>query len=538
MNYKKLFMSAGICVFGLMFANAGVAQTPVNVTISGLPAGEYVGDISDPLAGSVNVVAPLTSMTANFINSGSSCSFEFFSGLSSPVVIFDDSTYGGLELRADGSVNIAWSFSPGFGPSLDQSGNLVLTLPPFPDAMVSPNPGYSAFGGPPYTTPGAVTMTFNNLASTLSSADLSTCFPGASSSSQPSQSFPLALTNIFQKSVEGLQFGQWANWLDQNGNLNLEMLERFKGDRVNNINSIVFNIPVMSTRNAPTGWRMTGFNLNADDDRAAMVGSVSFLDAANGWRRVGSGDLSYSDVENVGTTASLNGRMSWERYISNTTMHGYFIGTNISQSDLVGSFGGDQDNLGVSLGTYAMSDIGQGIIASGYIALALNRNDLLLNNGTTAISDSYDTRSLLMGGTIAGEVAYENYRVRPTMSVNYAHANVGTLSMTEVTNGSVSDIPVEVGTVRFMELVASPTFLFDVSSVAPFEMESEFAFGPRVSCERKRASTSTNNCGGGIELGLTSTSLDGASALNARFGYDEIGGQARRNITLSGQLRF
>ena len=48
--------------------------------------------------------------------------------------------------------------------------------------------------------------------------------------------------------------------------------------------------------------------------------------------------------------STLTGRIAWERMISDRTMFGYFIGGELSLSDIAGAFEGDNRRLGVTLG--------------------------------------------------------------------------------------------------------------------------------------------------------------------------------------------
>ena len=63
----------------------------------------------------------------------------------------------------------------------------------------------------------------------------------------------------------------------------------------------------------PLGLQVTGFNLNADDNGGFLLSSMGYMDVAHGWRRVGFAELSYQDIQGIGSMLSMNGRMSWER---------------------------------------------------------------------------------------------------------------------------------------------------------------------------------------------------------------------------------
>jgi hypothetical protein len=91
------------------------------------------------------------------------------------------------------------------------------------------------------------------------------------------------------------------------------------------------------------GLQITGFDLNADDNGGFLFSSMNYLSVGNGWRRAGFAELNYRDTEGVGSTLSMNGRMSWERYANASTMYGYFLGADVQRSNLQSGAPGRQN---------------------------------------------------------------------------------------------------------------------------------------------------------------------------------------------------
>lgn len=311
-------------------------------------------------------------------------------------------------------------------------------------------------------------------------------------------------------------------------------LTRFIGEQNSGAGEIISRDNVTG----PLGLQVTGFNLDADDDGGVVFSSMSYMDVANGWRRVGFAELSFQDTTGVGSTLSVNGRISQERYLTASTLYGYFFGAELHRSDIEGSFAGDQDSWGVLAGAYTVTEAENGMIGSAYAALGFNRSDLSIGNGTTTVTDSYDTRSVMLGAKLSGDLDYTTYRLRPSLAANYAQTDIGTLNMTETTSGTASDLAVAIGTVRFMDIVATPEFVFDVDPIGEGFSGTEFSVAPRLTCERRDAATDTRNCGSGLALGLTSNSSDGMTTLNGGVSFDRIGGQDRRAIQLQAEMRF
>ncbi|WP_217810166.1 Ig-like domain-containing protein [Salibaculum griseiflavum] len=74
-------------------------------------------------------------------------------------------------------------------------------------------------------------------------------------------------------------------------------------------------------------------------------------------RRLIFGDFDIQhDADTDSTTATLTGRVAWEHLVSEQTMLGYFVGGELAHSTLDGSFEGDQDRLGVTVGGYAVRE--------------------------------------------------------------------------------------------------------------------------------------------------------------------------------------
>jgi hypothetical protein len=319
---------------------------------------------------------------------------------------------------------------------------------------------------------------------------------------------------------------------------NTRMIDRATTRFINDLNSGIPDIISRDNVIGPLGFQITGFNLDADDDGGFLFSSMSYMDVANGWRRVGFAELSFQDTQGVGSTLSVNGRISQERYLTASTLYGYFLGAELHRSDIKGSFVGDQDSWGVLAGAYSVTEAENGMIGSAYAALGFNRSDLNIASGATTVTDSYDTRSVMLGAKLSGDLDYTTYRLRPSLAANYAQTDIGTLSMTETTSGTASDLSVAIGTVRFMDIVATPEFIFDVDPIGEGFQDTEFSVAPRLTCERRDAATDTRKCGSGLGLGLSSNSSDGMTTLNGGVSFDRIGGQDRRAIQLQAEMRF
>ena len=93
----------------------------------------------------------------------------------------------------------------------------------------------------------------------------------------------------------------------------------------------------------------------------------------NGTRQLvfGTFDLQRDDATGA-STATFNGKIAWEREVSDTTLLGYFIGGDLAHSNIAGSFTGDQDHLGVTAGGYAVHEMAKRLYLDGFVSVGEN----------------------------------------------------------------------------------------------------------------------------------------------------------------------
>jgi hypothetical protein len=320
---------------------------------------------------------------------------------------------------------------------------------------------------------------------------------------------------------------------------NYDDSSEFGRKNIDDINIVsLYGDQVFASTKGTNGLQITGFELNADDNGGFLFSSMNYLSVANGWRRAGFAELNYRDTEGVGSTLSMNGRMSWERYANATTMYGYFLGADVQRSNLQSGAPGRQNTWGAVAGAYVIAQAENGVIGSAYGGIGLNANDLFMDDGTVTVTDQYGTQSIMMGASVSGEIDRQSYLLRPSVSASFGQTYIGDLSMTQTTGGNSTAFPVSGGTVRFFSLVVEPEFVFKINASAVGQGLSEVTVAPRLTCERREAVTGTRDCGSGLALNLTRASSDGLTTVNAGLSFDRIGGQDRSSAKLQLQMAF
>ena len=77
-----------------------------------------------------------------------------------------------------------------------------------------------------------------------------------------------------------------------------------------------------------------------------------------------------------------------------------------------------------------------------------------------------------------------------------------------------------------------------MDGLAASESSSVFSFAPRVMCERVKVAGTTNNCGSGAELGISSSSSNGLTSVNVTIVTDRVGNSIISSLQLNLEYKF
>ena len=99
------------------------------------------------------------------------------------------------------------------------------------------------------------------------------------------------------------------------------------------------------------------------------------------------------------STATFSGKIAWERAFSESTLLGYFIGGDVAQSTVAGSFSGDQGQLGIMAGGYGVHKLAERLYLDGLAALAVGRGTLAITDSVLALDGDYTTRTASVGSS-------------------------------------------------------------------------------------------------------------------------------------------
>jgi outer membrane autotransporter protein len=257
-------------------------------------------------------------------------------------------------------------------------------------------------------------------------------------------------------------------------------------------------------------------------------------------RRVFFGDFDIQHDSGTGSsTATLTGSIAWERMVSDKTMLGYFIGGELARSTIDGAFDGTQKRIGVNAGGYAVHQFGEALYLDGFLSFGAGRNNLEIADGVLALDSDYTTRTATFGAAVSGIYALQGYGFRPELSLSYGRTWIGDVDFTGRAYGLVDNrLSLDAGSVTMANVTLRPEVLVPLDGRTPDDSISFVSFAPRLICEQVRAVTTVEICGGGAEIGISSRSEDGLSAVSARIVADRLGERTNTAFQLNLEHRF
>lgn len=281
-----------------------------------------------------------------------------------------------------------------------------------------------------------------------------------------------------------------------------------------------------------------------DVDNGRISTKGTFFEQAGNYegtsRRIFFGDFDIQhDSDTNSTTASLSGKVAWERMLNDQNMLGYFVGADLAYSDIGGLYNGEQNSYGVSVGAYYVSALREDLFMDSFISLGVGQNDLKLSNGIVDLKGDYTSYTATVGAALTGVIERDGYEIWPEIALTYGYTDLGTIGMTDRNATTVNNqVIVDADSVSIANLTIRPEFRVPMDGRLNADSLSLFTFAPRLVCEQVDAVRTTEDCGGGAELGIDSTSEDGASRLVARIKADRIASSTRTGLELKLEHQF
>lgn len=283
------------------------------------------------------------------------------------------------------------------------------------------------------------------------------------------------------------------------------------------------------------GFAISGHNL---DTRGTFHGETGVGDGSV--RRLYFGDFDIRHDGGTGsTTATVTGRMAWERMAGERTMLGYFVGGELARTDIDGTFDGTQDRLGVTVGGYVVRQLTASLFADGLLTLGAGRNDLRMANDVLALESDYTTRTATIRAAVSGAYAHGRLEFRPELAISYGRTWIGDVRFSGRAYGLSDDSQtLDAGVVSVASVTLRPEAIWSLDGDASGDGTTRLSVAPRLLCDRVIATVRTSDCGGGIEVGVGSRSRDGLRNADVRVVMDRVGGRTRSSVALGFEQRF
>ena len=299
------------------------------------------------------------------------------------------------------------------------------------------------------------------------------------------------------------------------------------------------SVPTLSTRSVPL--EMDGV-ASADAGTLSTRGTAtaSLIRHSGVYRRLFFSDFDIQhDLDTDNMTATLSARLAWEHMVADGTLLGYYVGAEASESDINGTFAGDQTRLGLNAGGYVAHRLADTLHTDAYVSVGVGHSDLDMSNGTLALESDYRSETVTVGASISGAYAYTDYEFRPELAVNYGKTQIGTVFFTGRAYGLVDDtLSLNAGSVSVANITLRPEVIYAIQNSATANTNASLSFSPRLICERTMSTRRTQNCGSGGEVGYTAHSNDGLRNIDFRFAVDKVGSSRRSSAVLGVEMRF
>lgn len=257
------------------------------------------------------------------------------------------------------------------------------------------------------------------------------------------------------------------------------------------------------------------------------------------YRRLAFGDFDVQhDRATGGTTATANGTVAWERMLSPDTMAGVFIGGSFARSSMSQDSTSEQTKYGLTAGGFIVTALQENLFADGFVSFGLDRNALAVTSGGDRFESDYTNQTMTIGASLSGVINRGGYQILPEIAVSYGQTRIGDRTFTDATGAVDATRSLAASTVSIANVTVSPEFRVPLDGLSHSDARSVFSFAPRGICERVSNGTTTQGCGGGIELGLSSTSEDGLAQFNARVSADRVADTTRTALNVGFQYQF
>ena len=165
-------------------------------------------------------------------------------------------------------------------------------------------------------------------------------------------------------------------------------------------------------------------------------------------------------------------------------------------------------HINLLLGGYSIRSLGKSLLLQGHASLGIGKGKQLLNTGSQTWNTDFDTKTLLIGGSLTGKIKVNPYansflkkkfEIWPTLLVEHGQIHASNVNSRLKYGAIDEELDVSGLQAGVTSLTFSPKFLF---TNGLHQSDPTFVFAPQFSCRRVAVNATKETCGFGANFGI------------------------------------
>ena len=165
-------------------------------------------------------------------------------------------------------------------------------------------------------------------------------------------------------------------------------------------------------------------------------------------------------------------------------------------------------HINLLLGGYSIRSLGKSLLLQGHASVGIGKGKQLLNTGSQTWNTDFDTKTLLIGGSLTGKIKVNPYatsflkkkfEIWPTLFVEHGQIHASNVNSRLKYGAIDEELDVSGLQAGVTSFTFSPKFLF---TNGLHQSDPTFVFAPQFSCRRVAVNATKETCGFGANFGI------------------------------------
>ena len=165
-------------------------------------------------------------------------------------------------------------------------------------------------------------------------------------------------------------------------------------------------------------------------------------------------------------------------------------------------------HINLLLGGYSIRSLGKSLLLQGHTSVGIGKGKQLLNTGSQTWNTDFDTKTLLIGGSLTGKIKVNPYansflkkkfEIWPTLFVEHGQIHASSVNSRLKYGAIDEELDVSGLHAGVTSLTFSPKFLF---TNGLHQSDPTFVVAPQFSCRRVAVNATKETCGFGTNFGI------------------------------------